>query len=105
MNHQELLARTDAIHSQIKILLSKKKKNRELPNDRLHQFHIGAVLRQKNTTGAVADMMTKHTTQLYSMVDAESKGEEITLAEWRETIKDHIAYLYIMLADIEERNE
>jgi hypothetical protein len=105
MNHQELLTRTDTIHSQIKILLSKKKKNRELPNDRLHQFHMGASLRQKSTTCAVADMMTKHTTQLYSMIEAEAKGEEITLAEWRETIKDHIAYLYIMLANIEEENE
>ena len=102
MNHEELLIKTDAIHSKCKQVLSKKKKNRELPSDRLFQFHLAANLRQKKLVSAIADMMTKHTTQLYTMIEANERGEDVTIKEWRETLIDEINYRYIMLVALED---
>jgi len=102
MTHEELLAKADAVHEECKQILSKKKKNRELPSDRLYQFHLAANLRNKKVTTAIADMMTKHTTQLYTMIDKFEKGEEVTISEWKETLIDEINYRYIMFAALEE---
>jgi len=102
MDHQELLMRTDSIHSRCKQLLSKKKKHRDSSEDRLLQFKMAAALRRKSRLESVADMATKHTTQLFIMIKEHSGGEEITLKQWQETLIDEINYRYIMLAMLEE---
>ena len=105
MNHKELLDLTDEVHEKCKQILSKKKKSRELPDDRLFQFRLDANLRQCSMIEAVADMMTKHTTQFYTMVKEHSAGVKIAKKVWESTILDHINYLYLTLAVLEEDDE
>ena len=102
MNHQEFLSKTDVIHAKCKALLDKKKRHRETDEDRLYQFKQVAELRQTSEVSAVADMMVKHTTQLFAMVKNHEDGEEITLKEWRATLYDDINYRYLMLCVLDE---
>ena len=87
-----------------KRLLEKKRKHREGHTgfDRLDQFKRGAKLRNKKASDSVGDMMSKHITQLFTMLEEESWGEDIPMSQWKETIYDSINYHMLLLAALSE---
>lgn len=87
-----------------KRLLEKKRKYREGTTevDRLQQFRVAAELRETDPADAVAGMMVKHDTQLYTMVNTDREGAEIQLKDWREVIYDSINYRLLLLAALIE---
>jgi hypothetical protein len=103
MNHEEFIR--DVVQPQFSKCLSvlgKKRKYRDTTGDRLVQFRIGAALRSSTSHQALAGMMSKHSTQLYTMIEADAKGEPIDKKEWEEVITDHINYLLLLKAIIQE---
>ena len=87
-----------------KRLLEKKRKHREGKGgtDRLDQFKRGAALRDKKVSDSVGDMMSKHVTQLFTMLEEESWGEDIPFAQWKEVIYDSINYHLLLFAALSE---
>ena len=68
-------------------------------NDRLHNFKAAAALRGISVRDALAGMMLKHTVSIYDMCNT---NLEYTEAVWNEKITDHINYLLLLRAVIEE---
>ena len=64
--------------------------------DRLEQFKKLAEFRKKTEFEIAADLMQKHTTKIYDLLDGKIKN--FNLEEWTETIKDHINYLILAKA-------
>ncbi len=88
-----------------KRLLETKRKYREgtAEVDRLLQFKMAASLRESQVPEAIAGMMIKHDTQLYTMLNSEREGNgAIELKRWKETIYDSINYRLLLLAALGE---
>lgn len=87
-----------------KRLLEKKRQYREGNDqlDRLQQFKMAGALRESFPSSAVAGMMVKHVTQLFTMISRYEEGEEIPEAKWKETIYDSINYHLLLLAALSE---
>ncbi len=66
--------------------------------DRLHNFKTAAALQDVSTTQALAGMMAKHTVSVYDMC----KGGKYPIELWREKIGDHINYLLLLWAMVQE---
>ncbi|WNN94548.1 hypothetical protein SEA_LEWANDO_45 [Arthrobacter phage Lewando] len=67
--------------------------------DKLASFKKAAALRGQTPRQALAGMMLKHTVSVYDLCDASSVGD---LAVWNEKITDHINYLLLLRAIVEE---
>lgn len=67
--------------------------------DRLHNFKVAAGLQQCTLRQAIAGMMAKHTTSVYDMCISRDK---YTMELWNEKITDHINYLLLLRAILEE---
>lgn len=67
--------------------------------DRLHNFRVASVLGGTSMEEAVAGMMLKHTVSVYDMCRRDvACSEEL----WNEKITDHINYLLLLRAVVEE---
>lgn len=69
--------------------------------DRLHNFKSAAVLQEITPAQALAGMMAKHTISVYDMV---MSNKEFPIEMWDEKITDHINYLLLLRAVIEEKD-
>lgn len=69
-------------------------------HDRLHNFKQAAALQKIDPRDALAGMMIKHTVSIYDMV-GDTSGSH-SMAKWDEKITDHITYLVLLKAVIEE---
>jgi hypothetical protein len=67
--------------------------------DRLHNFKIAGVLEGIGPIKALAGMMAKHTVSIYDMCGS---GEIYDIAKWDEKITDHINYLLLLRALVED---
>lgn len=67
--------------------------------DRLHNFKQAAHLGKTNLREALRGMMIKHTVSIYDMTDG-PQGYPIEV--WNEKITDHINYLLLLRAVVEE---
>lgn len=71
------------------------------PNeDKLRGFKATATLRNTTPQGALAGMMVKHTLSVYDMCES---GKEYPIDVWDEKISDHINYLLLLRAVVEEQ--
>lgn len=69
--------------------------------DRLHNFRAAAGLKGENMLEALSGFMSKHTISIYDMLHS---GEKYTNEQWTEKITDHINYLLILKAIVNEVN-
>jgi hypothetical protein len=67
--------------------------------DRLHNFKVAAALKGETPAQALAGMMAKHTVSVYDMLLSDA---EFPPALWDEKIGDHINYLLLARAVVEE---
>jgi hypothetical protein len=88
---------TDQMARVIEVLGSKAKEY--ATEDRLHNFKVAAILRGISPREAVAGMMVKHTISIYDMT---SSNIEFIDDVWDEKITDHINYLILLRAVIQE---
>jgi len=79
-------------------LLSIKEKDYSDGKDRLIQFKQAAALKQEQALDALAGMMAKHTTKLYTMLADCRGGEMFEEKQWKEVIYDHVNYLFLLKA-------
>lgn len=68
-------------------------------SDALHNFRTAAVLEQCTMRQALAGMMAKHTVSIYDLCAAEDSAP---LDTWYEKLTDHINYLILLRAVVEE---
>ena len=68
-------------------------------DDRLHNFRVAAELSEVSLRQALAGMMAKHTVSIYDMCKS---SDEHSIASWNEKITDHINYLLLLRAVVEE---
>ena len=68
--------------------------------DRLHNFKQAAALQKLTPRDALGGMMIKHTVSIYDMIGDESGAH--SMEKWNEKITDHITYLVLLKAVIEE---
>lgn len=71
-------------------------------DDRLHNFRVAAELENCTPRKALAGMMAKHTVSIYDMCNS---GLKYPIELWNEKITDHINYLLLLRAIIEEEIE
>jgi hypothetical protein len=67
--------------------------------DRLHNFKAAALLGGSNLREALGGMMIKHTVSIYDMMNS---GKQYPETVWNEKITDHINYLLLLRAVIED---
>lgn len=75
------------------------KANEYATEDRLHNFRVAAALQGCTELQALAGMMAKHTVSVYDMVMG---GQSYPMELWGEKITDHINYLLLLRAMVEE---
>lgn len=84
------------------VLIAKGKEYDSNENDRLNSFKVAAALEGKTQIEALAGMMVKHTVSVFDMCKNPGLyGPN----EWNEKITDHINYLLILRAMVEEEQE
>lgn len=72
--------------------------------DKLHNFKVAARLQGCTPITALAGMMCKHTVSVYDLIRDHEAGKDIPQEVWDEKIGDHINYLLLLTALIEERD-
>lgn len=72
------------------------------PVDRLHNFRVAAEMQNIGLATALAGMMAKHTVSLYDLIERTEKGEVFGSDIWIEKITDHMNYLFLLKAILEE---
>lgn len=70
--------------------------------DRLHNFKVAAEMQDCTPRHALAGMMAKHTVSVYDMCNS---GNDYPMELWDEKITDHINYLLLLRAVVEEEKE
>jgi hypothetical protein len=70
--------------------------------DRLHNFKVAAELEGVTVRQALAGMMAKHTVSIYDMCKCPAAH---TMPLWDEKITDHINYLILLRAVVEEESQ
>lgn len=83
-------------------ILDRKKVEYATDEDRLHNFRVAAAMTGETMAEALAGMMVKHTTSIYDLIRDSAKGMHIGLATWEEKITDHINYLLLLKAIVDE---
>jgi hypothetical protein len=68
-------------------------------DDRLHNFKVAASLQSVPLTHACAGMMAKHTVSIFDMC---YDGKTYSIEQWEEKITDHINYLLLLKAIVQE---
>lgn len=68
-------------------------------DDRLHNFKNAAGMMSCDPKEALAGMMAKHTISVYDMCRS---GKDYPIELWNEKITDHINYLLLLKAIVEE---
>lgn len=68
--------------------------------DRLHNFKVAAEMQGNSMDQALAGMMAKHTVSIYDMIHS---GMAYSRAQWDEKITDHLNYLLLLRAIVDER--
>ena len=68
-------------------------------DDRLHNFKVAAELQGVSPLKALGGMMAKHTVSVYDLID---NPEEASSRMWDEKITDHINYLILLRAIVQE---
>ena len=76
-----------------------KKAKEYATTDRLHTFKVAAAVQGITITAALAGMMAKHTVSVFDMAMSD---EVFPLELWDEKIGDHINYLLLLRALVEE---
>lgn len=92
----------DVVQEQLdrcKSILLDKAKEYAHGTDRLHNFHAAAGMMGCGTKEALAGMMAKHTISVYDMCRS---GDKYPIELWDEKITDHINYLLLLRAAVEE---
>ncbi len=92
---------TEQISRSTSVLITKAKEY-ATDSDRLHNFKIAAELKGESTREALAGMMVKHTVSIYDMC---KDRYSYTLEVWNEKITDHINYLLLLRAVIEDETD
>ena len=82
------------------VLISKAKEY-ATDDDRLHNFKNAAGMMSCDPKEALAGMMAKHTISIYDMCRS---GKDYPIELWNEKITDHINYLLLLKAVVEEEN-
>jgi hypothetical protein len=75
------------------------KGNEYATEDRLHNFKVAAELQSETPQESLGGMMAKHTVSIYDMIRS---PQTFTRAQWDEKITDHINYLILLRAIVEE---
>ena len=70
--------------------------------DRLHNFKAAGGMMECDPKEALAGMMAKHTISIYDMCRS---GKKYEMHKWNEKITDHINYLLLLRAIVEEELE
>lgn len=73
--------------------------------DRLHNFRVAAALEGITMEAALGGMMAKHTVSVYDLIRLVESGVPVRKELWLEKIKDHINYLYLLWAMVNEEGE
>ena len=76
-----------------------KKAEEYATSNRLHNFDVAAKLQGVSQKEALAGMMAKHTVSIYDMCNT---SELFTEEQWNEKITDHINYLLLLRAVVQE---
>lgn len=76
-----------------------KKAGEYATEDRLHNFKVAAAVQGISPMEALAGMMAKHTVSVYDMA---STNSDAPLGLWNEKITDHINYLLLLWAMVNE---
>ena len=88
-----------------KVLIEKAKEYATV--DRLHNFRVAAQMQNCTMEQALGGFMCKHTVSIYDMIQATSnygiERNQHTMEQWEEKITDHVNYLLILKAILEER--
>lgn len=71
--------------------------------DRLANFKAAAALQGTNQADALGGMMAKHTVSIYDMLA--TRAQEYTSLQWEEKITDHINYLILLRAVVQEERD
>lgn len=90
----------DQIDRSINTLITKAKEY--ATEDRLHNFKVAAALQGCTPKQALAGMMAKHSVSVYDMCRS---TELFAMGQWNEKITDHINYLLILRAMVEEESQ
>lgn len=73
----------------------------EMVEDRLHQFKVAAAMQDCSPKEALGGMMVKHTISIFDMCHSKDFNYE----KWEEKITDHINYLLLLKAIVEEETD
>lgn len=71
-------------------------------HDKLHNFKVAAELQNCSPLTALAGMMAKHTVSVYDLIRDYEDCAPIDKEMWDEKIGDHINYLLLLTALIDE---
>ncbi len=76
------------------------KRNEYAVGGNYHNFEKAAELLGITPVQALAGMMSKHTVSVYDLVNSK---QPVDMEQWKEKIGDHITYLLILWAMVNER--
>jgi hypothetical protein len=88
---------------QIESMLVSKGTEYATDRDRLHNFKQAAALQKLSPRDALAGMMIKHTVSIYDMIGDQTGTHAVE--KWDEKITDHLTYLVLLKAVIDEEFE
>lgn len=72
-------------------------------DDKLHNFKVAAELQDCTALKALAGMMAKHTVSVYDLINDYENCVPVEPEMWEEKIGDHINYLLLLTALIQEQ--
>ena len=102
MNSVEFNASINAQIKRSQDLLLKKNANYNPNDDKLATFKTAAALMDVTPESALAGMLVKHTVSVYGMI---RQNLDAPAEVWNEKITDHINYLLLLRALVDERQQ
>ena len=99
MNNDDFERVANRLLEQCHFIMFKRAMTYSKETDRLANFRHAAGLTGRNMQQVLAGFMLKHTVSLYDMIET---GGEYPLEQWEEKIIDHINYLILLRAVLEE---
>lgn len=91
----------ESTFSRVRNVLDSKAGEYASNDDRLKNFRKAAHLQKETLHQALGGMMAKHTVSIYDMIE---ENGEYTLDQWDEKIIDHINYLILLRAVVQDIN-
>lgn len=92
----------EIVVDQSRSVLVNKAKEYATDGDRMHNFKIAAAIQGCSPKCALGGMMVKHTVSLYDMMNS---NQRYSKEMWEEKIGDHINYLILLRALLEDTDE